>query len=76
MVPDIDRAREVTLVHHDGKREPFQCEHQEALKYAEEAARAFGVGESQTVAFDTARAKADAADAADGKKAKKAKAAK
>jgi CRISPR-associated protein Csb1 len=42
-----------------GERKPCKITHEEALSYATEAAKAFGVGESQTVPFDKEKAKKD-----------------
>lgn len=59
LVPDPEKPRELTLVHADGKREPSTLTHDDAVNYAELAAKAFGVGESETIPFDTERAKKD-----------------
>lgn len=59
LVLDPDEPREFKLVHRDGRREDASMSHDDALAFAEEAARAFGVGESRTVEFDKKKAKAD-----------------
>ncbi|MCA9067571.1 MAG: type I-U CRISPR-associated protein Cas7, partial [Planctomycetaceae bacterium] len=61
LVPDPDNPREFLEVHADGQRVPADVSHQVALDFAQEAAKAFGVGESKTVPFDKERAKKDAA---------------
>jgi CRISPR-associated protein Csb1 len=61
LVPNPDKPRELTLVHADGKREASSLMHDDAVKYAELAAKAFGVGKGETVPFDTERAKKDVA---------------
>lgn len=65
LVPDIDKPREFMLVHSDGVREAIKLTHADALKFALEAAKAFGVGESQDVKFDTELAKKDIAGEGD-----------
>ncbi len=78
LVHDRDRAsqNEFVEVLHTGERIPVTIDHMQALKYAYEAARGFGVGESRTVDFDKERAKKDVAGDGDtktkGKKGKKA----
>jgi CRISPR-associated protein Csb1 len=42
-----------------GERAPATIKHEDALKYATEAAKAFGVGADKTVRFDKERAKQD-----------------
>lgn len=44
--------REFTLVHPDGKRDPKNIEHKDALDYAQAAAKEFQVGENRDVTFD------------------------
>ncbi len=57
LVPDADHAAEWKLVHHDGHQKSFLLSHEEALAYAEAAAKAFGVGQSRRADFkpDVAR---------------------
>lgn len=74
LVPDVDKSREFTLVHGDGRREPASIEHSAALAYAQEAAKAFKVGENKTVAFDKELAKKDVTGEGDAEKSKTAKA--
>ena len=64
---------EFVEVHPNGDRRPCDITHEQAIKFATEAAKAFGVEEGKTVPFDTARAKADVKAEADGKKPKKGK---
>ena len=50
LVLDPDKPREFVEVLPTGERKPATITHETALKYATEAAKAFGVGESKTVA--------------------------
>lgn len=59
----------------DGKREKCKITHEDALAFATEAAKAFGVGEGRDVSFDPVRAKNDLAGDGKTKKSKKEKAA-
>ena len=59
LVLDPDKPREFVEVLPTGERKPVTITHDDALKYATEAAKAFGVGDSKTVAFDKERAKRD-----------------
>ncbi|MBX5484650.1 MAG: type I-U CRISPR-associated protein Cas7 [Myxococcaceae bacterium] len=52
-------ARRIEEVYPTGQREPFTVTHEQALAYAKQVARDFGVGESRKVSFDTERAKRD-----------------
>jgi hypothetical protein len=62
---------ELVEVYPTGERKPATITHGDALAYATEAARAFGLGESKTVPFDPERAKRDVkGGAAVGDKAK------
>ena len=74
--PGRAKERELVEVFADGERKPAKVTHDAALKYATEAAKAFGVGESRTVAFDKERAKKDVKAEGEtktkGKKGKKA----
>src|SRR5439155_26701640 len=55
LVLDPSKPREFVEVHPTGERKPATISHEAALKYATDAAKAFGVGESKTVEFDTER---------------------
>lgn len=66
LTPDPDAPAGWTLVARSGQRETLALTPDLALKYAQGAAKAFGVGEPQTVTFDKAKAKADV-KAKDGK---------
>ncbi|HVS40177.1 MAG TPA: type I-U CRISPR-associated RAMP protein Csb1/Cas7u [Gemmataceae bacterium] len=59
LVLDPDKPGEFVEVLPTGERKPATITHETALKYATEAAKAFGVGESKTVLFDKERAKRD-----------------
>ncbi|MEX2118178.1 MAG: type I-U CRISPR-associated RAMP protein Csb1/Cas7u [Pirellulales bacterium] len=59
LVIDPDKPREFVEVHGDGRRVPASVTHDDAVSFATAAAKAFGVGESRTVAFDTELAKKD-----------------
>jgi CRISPR-associated protein Csb1 len=76
LVLDPSKPREFVEVYPTGERKPADITHDAALKYAESVAKAFGVGESKTVEFDTERAKRDVKGEGDtktkGKKGKKA----
>ena len=76
LVPDVDKPREFTIVHADGKREAAIVSHGDALAFAKAAAKQFGIGPDQTVVFDTGLAKKDVSGEGDtktkGKKGKKA----
>lgn len=77
LVLDASKPRRIEAVYPSGERTPFTMSHDDALAYAADAAKAFGVGDSRTVDFDKERAKRDAAGDTDKKaKAKKAKEAK
>jgi CRISPR-associated protein Csb1 len=65
---------EFVEVHPDGKRGPCTIQHDDALKYATEVAKAFGVGEGKTAPFETERAKRDVKGEGDVKKTAKARA--
>lgn len=74
LVADAEKDRTAEEVYPDGKRKAFKVTHEEALAYALEAAKAFGVGENRDVAFDAERAKKDLEGKAEKKtKAKKEK---
>jgi CRISPR-associated protein Csb1 len=68
---DPEKQREFKTVHADGTRADATITHEAALAFAKAATAEFGVGESKTVPFDAAKAKADL-KGGDDKKAKKA----
>lgn len=57
LVSDPDKPRTTDEVYPDGKRKACTITHKEALEYAKEAARAFGVGANREEPFDTESAK-------------------
>jgi CRISPR-associated protein Csb1 len=59
LVPDVDNPKTITLINADGTRSELKITHDQALAYAKAAAKAFGVGASQTVKFDPDLAKKD-----------------
>ena len=59
LVLDLDQPREFVEVHGDGRREPCDVTHDNAVEFAKDAAGVFGVGENRTVPFDKKRAKED-----------------
>lgn len=65
--------REFVLVHPDGKRDPANLKHDEALAYAQATAEEFRVGESKSVKFDKKRAQDDVTEAKRDKKPGKGK---
>ena len=69
LVLNPNQPREFVEVYPDGTRPPCDITHEAALAFATEAAKAFDIGESQTVDFDKKRAKEDVKDGG-GKKAK------
>lgn len=73
LVLNPDLPREFVEVHPNGDRKPCGITPEQALKFATEAAKAFGVGNSKTVPFDTIRAKNDVKADGDGKQPKKGK---
>lgn len=60
LVPDIEAPTEWTVVGRDGSRTPVALTDSVALQYAQDAARAFGVGENRKLAFSKTRAREDA----------------
>ena len=76
LVADPDKPRQFVEVHSDGKRVPSNITHDDVLKFAKEAAQAFGVGDDREVPFDKERAKKDVTGEGEtktkGKKGKKA----
>lgn len=71
LVPDVDKPREFTLVHGDGRREQATLTHPSALAYAFETAKAFEIGEDRTVVFDKELARKDVTGEGDAEKSKK-----
>lgn len=69
LVLDPEKKREFKSVKADGSRADAAITHEAALAFAKAAAAEFGVGESKTVPFDVAKAKA-AIDEAKKKKSK------
>ncbi len=59
LVPDPDKPAEFVEVGNDGKRRPSKITHEDALAYAQAAAKAFGIGMDQQVEFDKELAKKD-----------------
>ena len=60
LVPDEDRSPAWNLVTRNGERQHVSLDAKTARKFAEDAARDFGVGESRAVTFDKKRARQDA----------------
>lgn len=75
LVLDPDKSREFVEVLPTGKRVPSTITHEQALAYANVAAKAFGVGADRTEPFEKERAEADLKPKKD-KPAKKGKGAK
>lgn len=59
LVPDVENPRSTTLVKADGSREALELTHDQAITFAKLAAEEFGVGESESVTFDSELAKKD-----------------
>lgn len=59
LVSDPDQTRKAEEVYADGTRKAFSVTHEQALAYAQAAAKAFVVGDNREVAFDAERAKKD-----------------
>jgi CRISPR-associated protein Csb1 len=59
LVPDIDKPREFTIVYADGKREPANVTHADAITFAAKAREGFAVAKDQTVEFSKELAKQD-----------------
>ena len=74
LVPDIENPRKTTRVNADGSREEFTLTHGQAVEFAQLAANEFGVGGSQSVAFDSDLAKRDIAGEGDVASTKKGRA--
>jgi CRISPR-associated protein Csb1 len=71
LVPDVDNPRKTTLVNADGSRDDFKLTHEQATTFAKLAAREFGIGEAQSVKFDSDLAKRDLAGEGDVKATRK-----
>lgn len=71
--PDKASENECVEVYPTGERKPATLTHDLALRYATDAAKAFGVGESRTVEFDNKLAKQDVKKEGDAKNKKKGK---
>lgn len=68
-------GRQSNEVFPDGRRVPFAVTHEQALAFAKDAAKAFGVGENRNVVFDAKLAETDLKEAKkEGKGGKKSKA--
>lgn len=61
LVLNPDQPRELVEVLPSGERKPFTLSHEDAIRFATEAAKEFKVGESQTVPFEKKKAKDDVA---------------
>ncbi len=61
LVLDPDRPPEFVMVYRNGRREPADISHADALQFAQAAADAFGIGEDRLVEFDKKKAKEDVA---------------
>jgi len=59
LVLNPDKVREFVEVYPDGHRDPCNVTHEMALQFAEEAAKAFGVGPNRKVPFEKERAQRD-----------------
>lgn len=68
LVIDPDKPREFIEVHGDGRRVPAKVTHEDAVRFATAASKAFGVGKNITVEFDRELAKQDVRGDADGAK--------
>jgi len=71
LVPDAEHPSTWELVRHDGQREKFSLSHAEALKFAEAAAHAFGVGENRDAVFNQKYAKEQLAKSKEERKKEK-----
>lgn len=63
LVLNPDKPAECNEVYRNGQRKPFELSHDDALMFAKAASEAYGIGESQTVAFDKKRAQKDVREA-------------
>ena len=56
---DPDKPSELVEVYRDGRREPADISHDDAIEFAKKAAEEFGVGGSRTADFEKTKAKQD-----------------
>ncbi len=70
LVLDQENPSECSLVRFNGSREKFELTHEDALRYAQEAAKDFGVGENKTGEFDQERAKGELGKSKEERKTK------
>lgn len=68
LVRDEDRPPRMELVYVSGQRDSFELSHEEAKKFADLAAKEFGVGESKTFKFQSDLAKKHLAKSKDERK--------
>lgn len=61
LVPDVEHPRSFELVRRNGERTECSLTHEDAIEFARQAAKDFGVGEDREVMFDKKLAKADVA---------------
>lgn len=74
LVRNPEKPATCDVVYRDGRREPLSITHEDAIAYAKEVAKAFGVAKGCTVVFDKGRAAAEVTgDESDEKPRKKAK---
>lgn len=59
LVPDLDAPRTFTLVQRNGQRSDVDISHDDAIAFADAAAKGFGIGASREVTFDKKLAKDD-----------------
>jgi len=71
LVPDAKRPSKWELVRHDGQREEFSLSHDEALKFAEDAAHDFVIGPDEDADFDQRYAKQQLAKSKEERKKEK-----
>lgn len=60
--PERAKDNEFVEVHTDGTRKSININHEQAVKFATEAASSFGIGESKTAPFEKEKAMLDVAD--------------
>lgn len=59
LVLNPDKPSEFNEVYRNGQRKPFDLNHDDAIDFAKQAAKAYGVGQDQNVAFDKKKAQQD-----------------
>ncbi|CDM65514.1 type I-G CRISPR-associated RAMP protein Csb1/Cas7g [Pyrinomonas methylaliphatogenes] len=69
LVLDQENPSECSLVRFNGSREEFKLSHEDALRYAQEAAKDFGVGQNKTGEFSPELAKKQLAKTKEDRKA-------